>query len=578
MSWLVDLLHHAGPLLILAIIIMVGIVFGSAARRVGLPGITGQILAGIVMGQAGLQLFEPEALESLEPLTRIALGLIAVTVGAHLSVKRLRNAGRRLFLLMLAESLVIPLVVFGALWGTGITSPDLALLLGAVAIATAPATIVAIVKETRSKGVFVKTLVAAVALNNMSCIILFEVARSFTAMGAPADSNGPATGPAGDLLLAVAIGGAIAIAMEQYARLAVRPDRVATGAVVALVLTAGLAAALDVSSLLACLVLGMIQSNVTRTRNHLVDSVFADFEPAILAIFFTLAGMHLPFEALAAGGAAAGVYFVARFAGKLLAAEVAMRMARATDRVRRNLGLALIPQAGVAVGLVIVIQGDPAFAEVAGLFTGIVLSVVTINEVVGPLLTRIALGRAGEIGRDRIRLIDFLQEENIAVDFRADAKEAAIARLVDLTISSHELHGIDRKALLQSVLDREAEASTCLGGGLAVPHGILPEGYPMVGVMAISREGLDFDTPDGVKVHCVVLLATAPEERDRHLQVLASLARTIGIDLAFQDELFNAMSPAHAYEILHGEESEDFNYFLEQSADESWGERTSPST
>ena len=104
-----------------------------------------------------------------------------------------------------------------------------------------------------------------------------------------------------------------------------------------------------------------------------------------------------------------------------------------------------------------------------------------------------------------------------------------------------------------------------LGGGLAVPHGILPEGQPMVGVMALSREGLDFDTPDERPVHCMVLLGTSPDERDRHLQVLAALARTVGTDRAFQDQLFDSKSPAHAYELLHGEESEDFNYFMEEA-------------
>ena len=160
-------------------------------------------------------------------------------------------------------------------------------------------------------------------------------------------------------------------------------------------------------------------------------------------------------------------------------------------------------------------------------------------------------------------MIDFLQEENIRTGFRARDKTEAISALVDLLIRSHGLAGTDRQALLESVLEREDQASTCLGGGLAVPHGILPEGYPMLGVMALSREGLNFETPDGRPVHCVVLLGTAPEERDRHLQVLATLARTIGIDPAFQEQLFNAASAAHAWEILHGDNSEDFNYFLE---------------
>jgi mannitol/fructose-specific phosphotransferase system IIA component (Ntr-type) len=302
---------------------------------------------------------------------------------------------------------------------------------------------------------------------------------------------------------------------------------------------------------------------VTQTRNHLVDSVFADFEPTILAIFFTLAGMHLTTEHLATIGTIAMVYFAARFSGKLMAANLAMRLAGATERVRRNLGLALVPQAGVAVGLVIVIQNDPHHQHLAGLFSAVVLTVVAINEIIGPLMTRHALSRAGEVGRDHLRLIDFLQEENIVTEFHSETKQEAIEKLVDLLLRSHSLHGVDRSALLESVLNREVQASTCLGGGLAVPHGLLPAGFPMVGVMALSREGLDFDTPDERPIHCMVLLGTSPDERDRHLQVLAALARTIGIDAAFQDQLFNAKSAAHACEILHGEESEDFNYFLE---------------
>lgn len=567
MAGAADLFHASGPLLTLAIVIAVGVSFGAAAKRIGLPGVTGQILAGIVMGDAGLRLFDRSALEGLAPLTHLALGLIAVTVGAHLNVPRLRNAGRRLSLLLLFEATVTPLLVFGAVLAVTEGRIALALLLGAVAIETAPATIVAVVREARAKGVFVKTLVAAVALDNMACIVTFEVARAVGTAWLPGASGSAPAGDFGDaaseLALAAAIGAAVALAMDQFARIAARREHVATGAVVALVFTSGLATALDVSPLLACLVLGIVQTNVAPSRSHVLDSVFSDFEPVILAIFFTLAGLHLTTEHLSTAGLIAAVYFVARVAGKLIAAGVAMRLAEATDRVRRNLGLALIPQAGVTIGLVIVVQGDPAYAEIAGLFTAVVLSFVTVNEIVGPILTRLALVRAGEANQDRLRLIDFLQEENIVTHFRARSKEEAIEALVDLLIRSHELVGVDRRALLESVLEREREASTCFGGGLAVPHGILPAGRPMVGVMALSREGLAFDTPDGRPVHCMVLLGTSPEERDRHLQVLATLARTIGVDPAFQAQLFDARNAAHAWEILHGEDSEDFNYFLE---------------
>ena len=560
----IDVLRADHPLLTLAIVIVVGTCLGLAARRLRLPAITGQILGGVALGQTESVLFDDAHLSALQPLTHFALGLMAVTVGAHLNVRKLRNAGRRLVFILLAEVTLVPALVFGAVWTFGHTTKTLALLLAASAIATAPATIVAVAKEARARGIFVKTLIGAVALNNMACMFLFEVARAFTA---PINGGGDGgvdliAGPLGKLGLALLIGGAVALAMETAGRFFTRSDRLATAGMISIVTTLGLASYLGASPLLACLFLGLVQANVMLTKETLVDSIFEDFQPVILAVFFTLAGLHLSFEHAATAGMLALLLFVARAAGKLLAGRAAMHLARAPEKVRKNLGMALIPQAGVAVALVILIQDDPDFAHVSELFSAAVLTVVTFNEILGPLLARLALERCGEAGMDRLRLIDFLQEENIVTDFHAATKREAIQRLVDLLVHSHHLQ-IDRDALLASVLERERQASTCFGGGLAVPHGILPDGHRMAGVMAISRGGLEFPTPDGRPVHCMVLLVTAEAERDRHLQVLGTLARMIGIDPVFQARLFDAKSPAHASELLHGEESEHFNYFLE---------------
>lgn len=567
MNPIMESLHHAEPLLLLAAVLVAGIFFGALARLVRLPGITGQIVGGVLIGRAGLDLFGEASVAGLEPLTDIALSLIAVTVGAHLHLSRLRNAVRRLSYLLIAESTITPLLVFAGVYGLGGASLELAMLFGAVSIATAPATIVALVRETRSKGVFVKTLVAAVALNNTACIVVFEVCRAVIGsdFSLEASSLFDANGALVELAGPVLLGGIAALTLDRVTRLALGPEALATAAVVALVLTSGLATSMGISAMLACLVLGAVQANITHSRSHLVDSVFANFQPAILTVFFMLAGMHLSFEHLERAGILIALYFATRFAGKMISADLALRAARATERVRQNLGLALIPQAGLAVGLVLLIQEDARFADSADLFAAVVLTVVAINEIVGPILTRMALTRAGEIGRDRLRLIDFLQEEHIVTDFAAPTKEIAISRLVDMLLRTHPIHEVDRESLLSSVIEREEQGSTCLGGGLAVPHGILPEGEAMVGVMALSRDGLGFQTPDGRPVHCMVLLGTAPEERERHLHVLAALARTVGSDRAFQDQLFESKSPAHAYELLHGEESEDFNYFMEDA-------------
>jgi PTS system fructose-specific IIC component len=567
MNPIMESLHHAAPLLLLAVVLVAGILFGAVARRLRLPGITGQIIGGVVIGRAGFDLFGEASLSGLQPLTDIALGLIAVTVGAHLHVHRLRNAVRRLSYLLIAESTITPLLVFAVAYGLGGAPFELSMLFGAVSIATAPATVLAIVRETRSKGVFVKTLIAAVALNNTACIVVFEVCRAVIGANFSVETSVQFDPTSALVQLAgpIALGVLAALTLDRVTRLALGPERLATAAVVALVLTSGLATAMGISAMLACLVLGAVQTNITHSRSHLVDSVFANFEPAILTVFFTLAGMHLSVDHLEHAGLLVVLYFGARFAGKMLSADLALRAAQATERVRQNLGLALVPQAGLAVGLVLLIQEDARFTDSAGLFAAVVLSVVAINEIIGPVLTRLALTRAGEVGHDRLRLIDFLQEEHIVTEFAALTKELAISRLVDMLIRTHSLRDVDRDVLLASVLEREEQGSTCLGGGLAVPHGILPEGQAMVGVMALSRDGLGFETPDGRPVHCMVLLGTAHEERARHLQVLAALARTVGTDRAFQDQLFESKSPAHAYELLHGEESEDFNYFMEDA-------------
>jgi len=559
---------RADPIFLLAIVIGAGVASAWAARRLRLPGITGQIIVGILIGPV-FGVFDPEAVKGLQPLTHFALSLIAVTVGAHLNLKRLRNSGRRLAYLFVLEATLTPLLVFGALS----LSPDMgweaAALLAAIAVATAPATIVTLVKETRSRGVFTKTLVAAVALNNVACILLFELARSIGQLwhaesGAMTLSDA-LLAPAHQIFYAGLIGGLAGVTMHFLQRFVVKPETISTAGVLVILLTSGLSTHLEISSLLSCLFLGVVQTNLTPEREKLVDRLFSNFEPAILAVFFTLAGMELDLGMARTAGIAAILYFVARAGGKLSSVWIAMTLSQATEKVRRYLGMGLLPQAGLAIGLVLLAQDDPHLSDTGTmqrLLLAVVLTTVTLNEIVGPILTKMSLVRSGEVGRDRRRLLDFLQEQNILTGFKADTMQEAIEKLVDQLARSQVL-GVDRKVLLASALEREANASTCLGGGLALPHVMLPAGHRAVGVLALSKPGLAFSTPDGKPVHCIVLLGTAVDDAALHLQILATLARTIGTDPSMQDRLFSADSSAHASEILNGEKSDDFNVFLE---------------
>jgi len=553
---------------VLAVLLTFGVVCGLLAKRLHLPSVTGQILAGIVLGPSVLHVFGHDAVTGLRPVIHFALSLIAVDVGTHLHLRRLRNSFRRLGFLLIFEVTITPFLVYLALvygarqdWAFGI-------LFGALAISTAPATVLAIVKETRAKGVYVRTLIAAVALNNMACIALFEMAH--TVVTVTLDPTGSiSTGtvllaPVLQLLGAMAIGGCLGLALILGSKHVIHIEQLTTVSIIAIFFTTGVADYFGVSNLLACLFLGVTMVNFAPEKEEIGHRVFVNFEPAILAVFFTLAGLELDFDFLATGWVLVALFVVARLVGKIAAGVVSMHLAGGTENVRRYIGFGLIPQAGVAVGLLLDVQDNPVLHEAASLILAVGVAGVAINEIIGPVLVRIGLARSGNMGMDRARLIDFIHEENIVTDFYAETKEDAIRQLADLMIRSHGLQ-IDREDFVLDVLQRESLMSTCIGRGLAVPHGGIDGESQIVGVMGISRAGLPFGTPDGLPLRCMVLLASPAEHRQRHLDVQAMLARSIGADWSLQLQLYNAKTPAHVYEILHAEEFEDFNYFLDEN-------------
>ena len=553
---------------ILAVLLAFGAVCGQLAKRLHLPSVTGQILAGVLLGPSVLHVFGHDAVEGLRPVLHFALSLIAVDVGTHLHFRRLRNAFKRLGVLLILEATLTPMLVYLALVFGARQDWTFGILFGALAVSTAPATVLAIVKESRSKGVYVRTLVAAVALNNIACIMLFEMAHTAVNVtldpGSGISTAGVFLAPLIQLLGAAAIGGCLGVALILGSKHVIHIEQLTTVSIIAIFLTTGVADFFGVSNLLACLFLGVTMVNLAPEKEEIGHRVFVNFEPAILAVFFTLAGLELDFAFLKTGWILVALFVVARFAGKVLSGILAMRLAKGTDNVRRYLGFGLIPQAGVAVGLLLDIQDNPAFAETASLILAIGVTAVAVNEIIGPILVKVGLSRSGNLGKDRARLIDFIHEENIVTDFYAETKDDAIGQLVDLMISSHGLQ-IDRDELVADVLARESLMSTCIGRGMAVPYGRVEANEKIVGVMGISRRGLPFGTPDGLPLRCMVLLASPPEERERHHEVQAVLARSIGSDWSLQLQLYNAKTPAHVYEILHNEEFENYNYFLEEN-------------
>jgi len=187
---------------------------------------------------------------------------------------------------------------------------------------------------------------------------------------------------------------------------------------------------------------------------------------------------------------------------------------------------------------------------------------VTINEIVGPFFTKAALLRSKEAGRDRQRLVEFLAEEFITVDLQALDKWDAIRQMVAFLMRTHRVEHVSQEELYQSVAEREKEISTALGHGIAIPHGRIPKGPAIQGVMAICRDGVDFDAPDGELVKLLMLIVTPEDQKDMHLKVLASLSSMVA-DEAIRTRIIAAISPEDALEVIESEEARGYNDFLE---------------
>jgi mannitol/fructose-specific phosphotransferase system IIA component (Ntr-type)/Kef-type K+ transport system membrane component KefB len=563
------------PLLNFATVLMSGIVGGELVARIRLPKVTGWIFTGIVLRYLELPGLGLEAglanagglATVAAPYMNFVLGYIAFTVGAALHFASLRNARRRLAFLLLGEALVTPSIVLLVLLFVGRPyypehmSPAAALLLAAIAIAGAPGTTVLVVQESRARGILTRTLVAAVALIDMVAVGVFVFAASFLAT----ENVGEALAAVGaEFGVTLAVGGCSAVIALAFTRTIVGPAFLGPTMVVVILASWGAAVGLNKSGILACSFAGLAVTNLRHESVRSAEAYLHSIGGVLFAAFYTLAGMKLNFGLVFPLIGLVLLFFGSRFLGKYVGAFAAMQIAGVTDRVRNYLGLALLPHGGVAVGLILLVEtGFPA--EASETVTTVGLAALAMNQLLGPSATRFSLAQAGEAGKDRARLLDFLDEHHITVAIKGTNKEEIVRSLAAQLYSTKWSPPIPQDEFIQKVLQREAEESTCLGEGLMIPHAILADGDDITGILGISSAGLDLDAPDGRPVHAVLLLATPRTDRRRHLEVLAAFASAITHNMSLAEQLYHARSAAHAYEVLHAEDAEDLNYFLEDA-------------
>ena len=404
-------------LILLSFSILSGLIMSRAAKMVNLPSVTAYLVAGLligpfVLGRAGIRgigFSSMEEVNSFSIISQAALGFIAFEIGNEFRLKDLKTMGRSAITVGILQAVITTIVVDIALLFLHFLFPSLismssAITLGAIAAATAPAATLMVVKQYKAQGPMTKLLLMVVAIDDAVGLVLFSLSFGMaTAMETGAISiTGVLVEPLVELVLSILLGvlGGVGLnVLEKYFHS--RSKRMSL-AVAFVMMTVGVSmltwkvggVKCGFSLLLVCMVEGTVFCNINETSQELMDRVDRWTGPLNM-LFFVLSGAELDLSVLSNPMVLfIGLVFIAfRSLGKISGAYLSCRMEKTSPIIQKYLGITLLPQAGVALGMALTAR-NLADGEVVG---NVVLFAVLLYELFGPTLTKWALLKAGEI-------------------------------------------------------------------------------------------------------------------------------------------------------------------------------------
>ena len=383
-------------ILCLAIAMGCGLLFNRIAKRIGLPNVTGYLVAGLLIGGSVFKIIPFEAVEQLDSIVTVALGFIAFSIGGEFKLSYIRRLGTRMITVTCFEALTAVVLVDAALLLCGFP-PAEAIALGAIAAATAPAATLMVVRQYKADGPVTRTLLPVVAMDDAICLMTFSIslsiAKSLEAEGGVDYASmilSPIVEIVGSVLLGAAIGFALTFCLRFFKS---RANRL-TLVICAVFLGTSLASIWGLSSLLLCMMIGAVVANLYVELDKLLD-VVDHWTPPLFLLFFVLSGADLDLTVLPQVGLMGLIYLLFRSAGKYAGARIGSRIAGLDKNVQKYLGIALLPQAGVAIGMTTIAAVE--LPQYGSQIRAVILCATLIYELVGPVLTKIVLTRAGEI-------------------------------------------------------------------------------------------------------------------------------------------------------------------------------------
>lgn len=402
-------------LLCLAISMAVGLAFTRLAKLIGLPNVTAYLVAGLCMRYLLLWLAPDTSLSDFGIITDVALGFIAFSIGSSFKLKHLKEIGKSVVVITVFQALTTVIVVdiaLIALHFLNVISVSAALCLGAIATATAPAATLMVVRQYKARGIVTDTLLPVVAFDDAIGLMVFAIslalAKVLAVEGAQLSLMDVLVIPLLEIIASLGIGALIGTALAFAAKVfKSRANRISL-CVVAVFAGVGLCnvfgSEFKLSDLLTCMAIGVFYVNINKESGYIMD-IMDRWTAPLFMLFFVISGADLDPAVIPSVGLIGVVYIVVRSLGKYFGARLGAKVVNADKNVQKYLGLTLLPQAGVAIGMAQKVALTPEL-QMGGLSKQIVtvtLCATLVYELIGPLITKWALTKAGEIKTNKTK-------------------------------------------------------------------------------------------------------------------------------------------------------------------------------
>lgn len=396
-------------LLVVGIMTIAGFYLGRTMKFIKLPSIIGSMFVGVILGPSLLNLLNESMTESLSFITQIALSFVAVSIGLELSFSQLKKQGSAIVAVILTESfLAFALVTVGIYLLT--RNLPMALLFGAIAPASAPAGTVAIIQEYRAKGPLTRALYSVLGFDDGLGIIIFGFAAAIARSIIGIQNGDEAQNffqliapPMKEIGLSMVVGVAIGYLFCLLSKRISQTRDIFILLFGVIFLSAGISVKLHLSHILTNMVIGVFIVNTQKA--NLISKIrteLTEFMPLLFILFFVLAGANLHISALPSLGLIGLVYIACRTGGLMGGASLGAAIGRADPTIKKYLGLGILSQAGVAIGLALIVKQDFSHLGEAGHMLGTtIITTITASSIIfelfGPITAKIGLKRAGEI-------------------------------------------------------------------------------------------------------------------------------------------------------------------------------------